>query len=1090
MLKKLPLLIFLVLLFNICATAQGLTGTVTDAASKETMPFVTVSVEGTTNATTTDMNGKFTINNVKTDDILVFSFVGYTTQKIKVAGQQTIDVKMQSASKELGEVVVTALGVARQKREIGYSTEKVGGKELNQSNTHNIVSALSGKVAGVQISNPDGVDGGSTRITIRGNNNFKGNNQPLIVVDGVPLSNDPGMTDIGRGQDWGSAINNINMNDVEDINILKGGAASALYGARGANGVVLITMKKGKKQKGLGVSYNMSYKITNPYRYRDVQNKYGGGAPNPLLTAPEFIVGPDGIPLHPALGTDAKFGYPGTAVSWGPKFEDQTIRWWDGSLRSWSPQPNNLKIPFKDGQNVTHNISVEGGGDVGTMRVSITRTDNKPIIDNSNFDQTTINTNSTIKVSDKVTLGLSASYIKYNRLNSPTLGEAANSFTKGSLYSWPRSYQGEDLEQYQLADGTRNDLEGYPYVYIDKYLWWQQYNNNTELDRSKLLGGLNIDYTITKWLSLTARTGIDLTNDAFTTKHKPADLIGLKDGYYAESSSKDKGLNSEFIFTAKKEKIFKSNFDVSFSAGGATWNRDEHGLSAHSGTWYFPNWYSLQNYTSPTYTVDSLGNTVLVKPGDDLSDLASSNSYRKRKINSIFSFINLSYKNFLFLEITGRNDWASTLPRNANSYFYPGASVSFIATDAIKKIKNKHLNFLKLRAGVTQVANDAKPYLTEFYFKTGLVGGVQSSTFPNIIPASELIPQRVNAYEAGTNIGLWDDKLTIDFTYYYKYCFNQILDSLPIAPSAGAPAASVNSGLMTNKGFEFIVNATVLNKNNFTVRTGLSFSRNRNKVVKINDRIKYYPIADIWGKNGPAMELQEGDDYGTIVGWDYVYLNGQKVVNDDGTEYLKTPTRVKIGNASPHFIAGWNAEFKYKNFSLRTLIDTKWGGDMYAGSYVIGLQTGQSPETLKERDGGGLPYTDPSGVTSNTGVILEGVHEDGTPNTTVVHYYYKYLPNAGGWGPFISKPGIVENTWVKLREVTLSYNLGENLISKIKVFQGLTVFFTARDLMYLYTTVPDKINPEGYLGAGDAQGVEWGALPGVRSFTFGFNAKF
>lgn len=1091
MLKKLVAVLVIILFESSLLYAQSkVTGMITDAATNETMPFVTISVQGTNNATTSDINGKFSIDSVSASDLLVISFVGYTSQKIKVDGQQVFTIKLQKATKELGEVMVTALGVTRQKREIGYSTEKIKGEEISKSNSPNILNAITGKAAGVQISNPDGVDGGTTRIRIRGNNSITGNNNPLIIIDGVPMQNDPGMTSIGRGQDWGSSINNINANDVEDINILKGGAASALYGARGANGAILITMKKGRKQKGLGLSYNTSYKVIHPYRYRDVQNKYGGGAPNADLSTPQFTLGADGIALHPVLGTDAVFGYPGSSVSWGPAFDDRPVKWWDGTIRNWSAQPDNLKIPFRDGNNFTHNIAFEGASDFGNMRLSVSRTDNNPIIQNSDFNQTTVNTNTTLNVTDKMQLSLSSSFIDFNRLNSPMIGEDGNAFTKALLYSYPRSYQGEDLEQYELPNGTQNPQDGFPYLYIAKDLWWNYFNNNTTLDRTKLLGGLTLNYTITSWLSLMGRTGVDLTNDEYKTKHKPIDLIGLTDGYYGESNVRDRSYNHEFLLTATKKNIFNSNFNIIGNIGGATWDRNLQGISAHSGKWYYPNWYNLQNFTPYEYGTDSAGNTIVLTVGDDVASLAPRKSFERKRINSLYSFINVAFKEYLFLEITGRNDWSSTLPNDANSYFYPGSSLSFIATDAFKNLKNKWLNFAKIRAGVSQSAIDAEAYISQFYYNTVVYGGNQSSGYPSIIPPSTLFPQRVNDFEIGTNLGFFDDKITIDFTYYYKYSFDQILNNLPVPVSSGAPSVRINTGALSNRGIELILNATVVQKPNFTFKTGLNFARNKNIVESLGDYAKVYEIGEIWENNGPKMALQVGDDFGTIVGWDYVYKDGKPVVNDAGTEYLKSPTQVKIGNASPKFLAGLTTSIRYKNITLTTLVDTKWGGDMYAGSYVIGLQTGQSPETLKERDGGGLPYTDANGVTTNTGVILEGVHQDGTPNTTVVHYYYKYLPNAGGWGNFLSKPGIVENTWVKLREVSLTFTLPEKLAQKTKVFQALSLTFTARDLFYIYTTVPDNINPEGYLGAGDAQGFEWGALPGTRSYSFGLNARF
>ncbi|MFM7216556.1 MAG: TonB-dependent receptor plug domain-containing protein, partial [Bacteroidota bacterium] len=328
--QYLLVLFFLITAFGLSAQDRTVRGTVTSSESGEPLPFVSVAVSGTAKGASTDMDGNYSLAGVSLTDTLVFRFVGYAQKSVVVGNQSVVNISLIEIARQLDEVVVTALGVNRQQRQLGYSTQKVDGQEIQQSNSPNIVNALTGKVAGVQISNPDGVDGGTTRIVIRGNNNISGNNQPLIVVDGVPMSNDPGMTDIGRGRDWGSAINNINREDVESINILKGGAASALYGARGANGVVLITTKKGHRQQGIGVSYNMTYKITHPYRYRDVQNKYGGGAPSTSLTAPAFPLGPDSVPEFPSLSTDPEFGYPGSAVSWGPAMNGQMIRWWDG----------------------------------------------------------------------------------------------------------------------------------------------------------------------------------------------------------------------------------------------------------------------------------------------------------------------------------------------------------------------------------------------------------------------------------------------------------------------------------------------------------------------------------------------------------------------------------------------------------------------------------------------------------------------------------------------------------------------------------------------------------------------------------------
>ncbi len=586
--------------------------------------------------------------------------------------------------------------------------------------------------------------------------------------------------------------------------------------------------------------------------------------------------------------------------------------------------------------------------------------------------------------------------------------------------------------------------------------------------------------------------GRDFTIEQFETRNKPIDPIGIQDGYYSNGLSRNIGDNYEFTLTADNEKIFASPFNVRFTAGANRYNRDYYYVNGHSGQWYYPNMYTFFNYTENSY-ITTEDNTVIVDQlGNSAGSMVPDEGIIRKRTNSVYGFLNLSYENYIFLELTGRNDWSSTLPPSENSYFYPSASLSFVPTAAFDLAEPMPwLSFMKIRGGAAQTATDAQPYLRTFYYNTGRFGGQQTSDFPASIPPFLLKPQRVNSYEAGLNLDILDGLVDFDFTWYYLYSFDQIIPNLPIPTSSGASNIMTNEGTLTNKGFEIILNTVPIRTKDFLLKTGINFSRNTNKVVSLGGNADSYELADIWDLNGPAMILREGDDYGTISGYDYIYDDiGNRVVNDAGTKYLITDTRVPIGNASPDFIAGWNTAISWKGLRLTALVDTKWGGDIYSGSYVIGLQTGQSPETLEEREGGGLPYTDPDGNTSNIGVLLEGVHEDGTPNTTVVHYYYKYMPNAGGWGKFVSAPGIIENTWVKMRELSLSYTLPRKFLDKIALFQSLTLSLTGRDLFYIYTTLPDNINPEGIMGSGNAQGFEWASFPGTRSFIFSLNVSF
>lgn len=1103
---KHTVLLFVFIFFSLIVSSQELAveGRVTGASDGISMPGVSVLLKGTAKGTVTNLDGHFSIRVAK-GQTLVISFLGYESQELKVEEARFLEIALVESSKELQEVVVTALGIARQKREIGYSTEKIEATVVTDSKASNVLNAISGRAAGVQISQPDGVEGGSTRIVIRGNNNIGSDNQPLIVIDNIPVENTPGLTNIGRGVDWGSAINDLNAYDIESMTLMKGGAASALYGSRGANGVLYITTKRGNKQKGIGVTYNADFKVTTPYLFRDVQNTYGHGGPI-SFTPPTFPTSGDTL-LYPGIygneslilnqqgetsSTSAEFGYYGSAVSWGPKMEGQLIKWWDGQMRSWSPQPDNLRIPFHNGYTTTHNVSATGGGDKGTMRVSFTRQDNKAIVDNSKFNRTTVNLGANLKISDKLSTDVTMTVMQYNRLNSPMLGEDWSSFNKGLLYSWPRSYQAIDKLNYARADGSQNPQEGYPFFYVSPTLWWDYYNNNTTQNRDKYTGALSLSYDPFSWLNVLGRVGIDYTMEQFETRKKPTDPLGLLNGYYSNGLSRNRGDNYDLIVTATKNDMLEGAIDLKLTAGASRYSKDYYAINGHSGTWYYPNMYTFFNFTETTYTTDPNNNTIVDRPGNSASSMLPTESILRKRNNSVYAFLNLSLRQSLFVEITGRNDWSSSLPKDKNSYFYPSVSVSFIPTEAFGFMQQlPWMNFMKLRAGIAQTATDTDPYLLSFYYNTSLFGGQQSSGFPDIIPPLNLRPQRVNAWEAGLNMAFFENLIDLDFTWYYLYSFDQIIPNLPVPVSSGASYIMTNEGVLTNTGFELILNIVPLHTKNLTIKTGLNIGRNRNKVVSLGGDADTYLLADIWGLNGPAMVLQEGDEYGTISGYDYIYdANGNRVVNDAGTKYLITDSRVPIGNASPDFIAGWTSSIRWKNLRFGMLIDTKWGGDIYSGSYVIGLQTGQSPETLVEREGGGLPYTDPAGNTSNIGIVLEGVHTDGTPNTTVVHYYYKYLPNAGGWGKFISTPGIVENTWVKMREITLAYTLPQNLTQKTGIFQNLSLAVTGRDLFYIYKTLPDNINPEGIMGAGNAQGFEWAANPGSRSFTFSITAGF
>ena len=1098
--KNLLFLFLMTLLVPFSALAQGInvSGKVISSEDGLGLPGVTIQVKGLADGTVTDLDGNYSLT-TDAKKTLVFSFVGYKSKEVPINGKTKINVTLDVDAQMLDDVVVTALGIKRQKRELGYATEEIGGDLVARSGSGSVISALSGRSAGVQIINPTGVDGGSSRIVIRGNNSIFGDNQPLIVVDGVPMSNEGGLTDWSGGRDWGTALNNINQEDIENIDILKGPTAAALYGSRGGNGVLLITTKKGSKQKGLGISYSFGYKVTQPYMYRTVQNKYGAGGPisfnTPTLNPVEGLFDEAGNQVYEYPGiysvdngpagepTNTTFGYYGGSVSWGPQMNGESVRWWDGVIRHYSPQPDNLSMLFKNGHTMNNNVSFQNAGDFGSIRVSFTDSRTDAIIDNCNLRQTTVNVGTLINVSEKIKVDVAFNYLDYFRLNSPEIGESYSNFNKGLLYSWPRSWQGIESTTYQMEDGTMNQFSGYPYNFIYSNTFWSFYNNNTTLDRDKMYGSIRLVYDVTPWLNATAKVALDWNNDNYTTKNKPTTLDGMAGGYYSKSKSSSITRDVDFLLTAYKDKIFGSKFNVRFSVGGEQYYGYREGLNGASGTWSYANLYTIYNYTSAVERVFG-------------------ESRWEKQVNSAYAFFNLAYSDFLFLDVTGRNDWSSTLPINNNSYFYPSATLSFVPTSAFKNWNWGPINFLKLRGSWAKTASDTDPYQLTYTYNTGSFGNHLMATLPTTVPPLELKPQRQRSYELGFDLGL-GPRFNIDFTYYDIYSWDQILSS-PVAPSSGSSNVTINTGIVTNKGIEAIMSYDIAQGKDYAVQVGMNLARNKNRIVDLAGS-DMYMLSEIWGSNGPAIAVAEGEDYGTIYGWDYVYkytLNDGTVVgpfydangnplpllNEAGTEYLKTENRVPVGNCAPLVTGGINLRASYKNWSLYALIDAKLGGQIYCGSYVIGMQTGQSLATLYERDGNGLPYYDANGdFVGNYGVVLPGYcintqTGEAYQNEHVVHYLYKYMPNFGGWGNYLTTPGIVNNTWVKMRELSLTYELPQRFLEKQNFFKQASISLVGRDLFYFFKTLPDNINPEGTQGSGNAQGLEYASYPGTRSF--------
>ena len=600
---------------------------------------------------------------------------------------------------------------------------------------------------------------------------------------------------------------------------------------------------------------------------------------------------------------------------------------------------------------------------------------------------------------------------------------------------------------------------------------------------------------ILPWLTAAGNVGLDYYTNQFETKNRPTDAAGLL-GSYSNDLSTTTTENLDGRLVAHKDNLFK-DIDASFSVGARRYYNNLYDLSASNpGPFNYPFIYNLYNYAGSAANYP--------RPNENRNEM---------EINSVYGLLNLSYKNYLFLDVSGTNDWSSTLQPSNWSYFYPSASLSFVFTDAfdLGSIR-KWLSYGKLRVSDASSANAYLPYQNGFIYNSVSTPGFQSGlSVPTTYPTN-IAPQRSKSTEVGTDLGFFNNRLNLNFTYYNTYSDHQII-TISVANSSGLNNTLINSGALRNQGVELSINTKVISTKNFSWDITLNAAHNQNKVVSLEPGLSYLPLGSWFGGDGVSMRVNVGDDYGGIYGYDYKYENGQKIVNlvyaDGmntgngpvlGAQYATSDSIVKIGDATPKLTGGISQTFRYKRFSLYILTDFNIGGQIWSGDYATIMGQGEAPETAWERDGHGLPYTFPDGTTSNSGVILPGVVLDPSDpsdgkyvkNAAVVNSWWKYAGNYQSWDnvPIVRTNSIFTNTWGKLREVNFTYSLPQSMVNKTKIFQNLSVSLIGRDLFYLFTNLPDRINPESLVGTSNVQGIQFGGLPGVRSYGFSIKAGF
>ncbi len=1113
----LKLIVFLMI--GTSAVAQTVTGKITAKADGQPLPGVSVLVKGTTTGTTTDATGKFSVT-APVGSSLVASFIGFKNQEILVGSKTFLEVSLEEDATVLGEVIVTALGIKADKRSIGYAVQQVKGSDVTVAAPVDLAQGLMGKVAGLNISTGNGIANASSRIVIRGNNSLTGNNQPLIVIDGAIVDNTPVAqskidgTDASTQQDWGNYMSYVNMDNVESISVLKGPSAAALYGARGANGVLLITSKKGMVQKGIGINYNFTTNISNTYRFTDVQNQYGGGFAAGLYSAnPQLPKTSTGESYLPTLYGGSSYGAGGTGIggvhgtipggfntwdifswfgasaSWGPKLDGQMVRWWDGQLRPYSPQPDNRQSYYKQGNERTHSVSFSSGNDFGTVRLSLSRTDATAVVPNTNNHNTNLALGSNLKISKAVSADINIGYNQAFRLNAPSIGDN-NSWSKFAVYGMSREYKPLEAGLYKNADGSKRDFgSAYPHQEYGRDLYWRFFEQNSTLNRDELLSTIKLNAEFTPWLNAFVRTSANLIANKFETINKTSNVDMVSGGMYQKDLDKTKIFNTDVMLTAHKDNLFLDGFNVSASAMFNAYSNTSSGISGkNSGKFIVPGVYSLNNIID----VDKQNKdkyTFIERRYDVESQ-------------SVLGILNLSYKNYLFLELTGRHDVNSTLTPTQNTTFYPAANLGFVFSDAFNlgSVSNV-LSYGKVRLSYGKSANASDPYKLGVTYDVGSFGGQPTNSIPETLSPQTLGFQTSRSMEVGANLGFLNDRINVDFTYYDIKSVDQIL-SADIAPSSGAKVVTFNSGELSNKGFEFIVNASIIKTKDFSWNVSLNGAKNNNFVISLAPGVKELRIADVFGNLGAFMKVTPGQKYGTIYGTDFVRdaAGNKQVYNIKdaegkvyGTKYQVTNEPVAIGNASPKLTGGLGNTFKYKNFSLYALVDFKLGGDVYSVDHSTAMGSGIAPETVVERNGGGLPYTFPDGTSANVGVIMDGYNvDDKRTNDRVVNPIYKYAGSYAGW-THLNVPrslSVFENTWAKLREFTVSYSVPPTVLSKVKVFQNLSISVVGRNLFYLYSSLPMHLNPEAINGVGNGQGLQWSGMPSIRSFGFSLKTQF
>ncbi|MGL2994222.1 SusC/RagA family TonB-linked outer membrane protein [Flavobacterium sp. TSSA_36] len=1036
--------LLLVFVLQICfAQERTISGIVTDNAGIP-IPGVNVQIKGSKNGTQTNFDGKYSLK-ASTGDLIIFSFVGMTDSTVKVNASNILNVALKDGSVALEEVVVGALGVKRKEKAVGYAAQSIKGAELTETRETNLVNAMSGKIAGVQVTNSSGAVGASSRIVLRGNSSITGNNQALFVVDGVPFDNSSsGNAGSGGGRDLPNGAASINPDDIESMTVLKGPNAAALYGLRASNGVIIITTKSGKKGKGVGsVTFNSNFTFSNALVIPNFQNKYGQGSTSDSF---KFV---DGAGHGINDGVDE---------SWGPALDrGLSFVQWDsfkngGAATPWVSHKNNVKDFYETGYTNSNTISFSSGTEEASFRMSVGNTDQKGILYNTDFKKFNVSLNGNVKIGEKLTAGVNGIFFNDKSNNLPTAGY--NNENAAQQFIWSaRSVNFRDLKDWRnlplapagtAAAGTpinwNNNFQNNPYWVLDT-------NINT-YDRDRVTGSTYATYEIVKDLTATGKVMLDHYSQR-TTGRQAKGTNSAGDGSYNENTLRYSEVNAEATLSYKKQ--INDDFNLSLNIAGNKMKRTRTQTFGQITALELPDLYNLSN--------NKTGSTPIY-----------GNDYNEVRIGSVLGYGQLSYKDFVFIDFSGRNDWASVLPKDNNSFFYPAISGSVVLSE-ILGLQESTVNYIKVRGGWSKVGGTGAltAYnLNSTYDLNNNGWGNQAST-----PATQfnpnLKPESVVGIEAGVDLNAFDNRLRLGATYYTKTS-SDLLVPIQVSASTGFTSLWDNVADMTNKGIELQLGITAVKTSDFSFDIDLNFSKNKNKIESLGGLDTYI----LGGQWGVTLEARPGEAYGSLVGRGFEKDDNGNVIYKNGLPVIQTDKKI-LGNITPDWTGGANFSFKYKNFDLGALVDAKVGGDVHSMTYAWGRYAGTLEETLIGRE---------------TGVVGNGVKSDGNGGyvTNDVVVSAKEF-NQNSFGNTIEESAIFDATYVKLRNVSIGYTFPKKLFKGTGI-EDFKFSLIATNLAILYKKAP-HIDPEtGFSSDNGEQGQEFGQIPSTRNVGFNINVKF